>query len=205
MQSVDYINIGVLGMSGSGKTVMTEALIRPFDRLIVFDYQEDDAYDNYVVTTNLSSLEKAVKTQPEFAIALRGNTGFFIDSLHIVSQYARNCCIVFDEMSMYAPTRNMPEAMKEIICRGRRKGYVLIWNTQRPKGVNAEVRSQTHAYIVFCMMETLDADYFEVDPQEKLALKQLKVGQFRVYRDRNRLTKFLEQTGRQQSTYQLEF
>lgn len=190
-----FHTVGVLGMSGFGKTVMCEALIRPLNRVIIFDYQHDDKYDSYQIATTNKAFVELVSGEEDLAVAFRGKKLFeYLDAIEYTADNVRDVCILFDEMSMYAPVRQVPESIKEIFFRGRRKGYSLIWNSHRPHAVDISVRSQTHSYVVFRTIEPLDHKALQIPPIEIPGISSLAVGEYRVYRDKQAFAEFLKET-----------
>lgn len=186
-----FFILGILGMSGSGKSTFTEGIVRPLRRAVIFDYQHDDLFDGYEVVKSLKSYSDAV-ARDEFSVVFRAKrVTEYIEAIEHTADNVRDVSLVFDELAVYAPSRRAPEVMSEVFFRGRRRGYSIIWNSHRPQGVDVDIRSQTHTYCVFQTVEPNDIKFLEIPPIERRDIKNFKWGEFRLYRDANRFHKWL--------------
>lgn len=187
--------IGVLGMSGFGKTIFTEGLIRPCPRVAIFDYQDDDAYDNYTIVQDIAALSAETKGRDEFAVCFRGKRIYnYIEAIEYTAEKIRDAIIVFDEISVYAPAKKCPEVMNEFFFRGRRRGYKVLWNAQRAQSVDISVRAQTHAYVVFRTIEDHDLEYLKVPKIMWPEISNMDWGQYQIYRNKQAFLDFLKET-----------
>lgn len=184
---------GILGVPGSGKTVFAERMLRGQKRVIIIDYQHDEAFDHYEIITSLSELRAATVSYNEFNIVFRGKKDVdYYAAIDYITE-VRNVVILLDELSVYAPVRETPESIKELFFRGRRKGQVLIWTAQRAYTVSLDVRSVTHTFVVFQTQEERDLRYLQIEKKDYTKLRKLRVGQYIIVRSERMLIDYLKE------------
>jgi hypothetical protein len=182
-----FVTLGTLGMSGSGKTTFCEALVRPFPRVVILDWQDDDKFDSYERVT-LKTLPEAMR-RDEYAIVYRGESERpriieYVEAIEHVYDNGRNLVIYFDEIAEYAPHRRVPECVRGCFARGRRKGFTIIWNTHRLREVDPCIRAQTHAIALFKTTEEIDLEACKVPKIAWPDVAKFNVGEFRIYKDK---------------------
>ena len=187
-----HIKIGIVGISGYGKSVLTGKLLRQFDRVIAFDPTGDEMFDDENMTevyTN-KQLDFHLKNayESKYLIVLRPE--IFQEYYYMIQTAAQaaDCALIFDELAVFAPSnpRTSPiaidgeytNALYDIFLRGRKRGQSIIWNSQRGYSVNMTCRSQTHTYCVFRTIEERDLIAYGVPRPEFERVKRLKVGEF---------------------------
>jgi DNA helicase HerA-like ATPase len=160
--------IGIYGGRGQGKSTYTKALLKKYQRVVVFDpMREYAAISGFNKASNLHEVLTMVKRgkRVRYRIAYTPETTdlplalhelckllFAIQRPYFDGKSKLDCLLVVEELNMTAPSHNLPkgrEGFKASVLQGRHYGIEIIGITQRPKLVAPYFRDNAGKEIIF--------------------------------------------------------
>jgi energy-coupling factor transporter ATP-binding protein EcfA2 len=171
--------IVVAGQRGSGKSTITQTLLKPQSAILVYDPNEDDAYD-WIPNTVYSldgpkdshSLMRYIdwlQKRRESALAVRYVPGdedggsLFDDANKFcgIVWKGQNLWVVFEEIHQVVQTASpasMPPQLRKIVNRGRHKNISLISTGLRFAEIPRPITAGANLFIIFHTAEPLDVE-----------------------------------------------
>lgn len=189
-----YIQVGILGKTGFGKSTLTRELIQPIKRKIIVDphaQNEGYWYDCY----DLNSFIEMIENKNQFSINCIFEDTEDYAKLFVLCWHLENFLLVIDEISIFAESFKIDETLLKIITRGRLKNISLLWNTQRPALINRTLTSQAYVLISFRLNDIRDLAYLNLDKDLKEKLVNLaKFDYVFIYGSKNELNDFFKKS-----------
>ena len=160
----------IIGASGRGKSTKAKVLCKDYNRLIVFDTEEEYARDPaYIPCEKLSHVRDVLKSNWNnkcgFKIAFVPEASAETTELHHLCKLLmhlqepykrgtddRQIGLVVEEMDLSFPDTQLPRAIngqKSCALRGRKRGINMIGITQRPALVSTSFRGNADEMYVF--------------------------------------------------------
>lgn len=172
--------VGIIGVTGYGKTTFARKLLRKSDRLVVFDPQDD--FDELTPVSTLHELAHILQDE-EFRLAVRlENTDEYVQAAQVVGYY-RGIDLLIDEANIWTRPNFTPEPFKQLIFRGRRREIRVVWTSQRPGLVSRDLSSQSMYLVTFRLIEPRDLTYLPSRWRNRAEeLERLPVGEYRIIR-----------------------
>lgn len=168
----------VFGMTGSGKSTLTEKISTLFSRRVIFDrlHEWRGRVEGAVTVRNFEQFKAAYKhfyEQDFFTIIFEPQAGLpqeillemvnhTLHLIYMVEDHAKKgILVVFEEVWLYAPLHNIPVWFQETMLTGRHKRISVIGNSQRPASVSKVLVSQARHVFIGQFYEARDKKYFE--------------------------------------------
>lgn len=156
------------GMRGSGKTAHIRKVIKPINRLVIFDTLCKD-YTDGVTFHSMPELRNFwLKIyQGDFRMIYRPPVD---DENQIIEDIAeicdlclktKNLTLVVEELNIIFDKQRPPREFNKMIFGGRDPGVELISAAQRPIGFGRKITSQAQEFCVFVNTEPDDLKYFK--------------------------------------------
>lgn len=171
--------LGVLGMTGQGKSVWTRRYMSAFNRLFVFD-PLGDADVEYITVEQL--IEKYEKGDLNYGKHFRLGTissddiPFFTSVSFIIGNNlfcVEECALAFENAR-----GNLDSWWRELIFLGRHQSVSLLFTAQRSVSIPIAVRSQFTRLVSFRQIERADVswmrDYFADQTEDIPTLQELE-------------------------------
>lgn len=164
----------IFGMTGSGKSTLTQKIAVLFDRRIIFDRLNE--WDGENVAGDFDEFKKLYgefHTLDSFTIIFQPYSGMDADTLvqltdrilslifQVESYNAKGIALIFEEVWLYAPIHSIPPWFQEIMLTGRHHRISVIGNSQRPANVSKTLVSQSRHLFIGQFYESRDRKYFE--------------------------------------------
>jgi len=162
----------VYGRRGSGKSYMVKKMMRGYPRIIAFDpVAEYGKLRGWKTAHSLEELHKLIIAnwkkgfKISFPVAIHHQ-----QALHDLSVYVwelqegarQKIMIVAEELDKGFPSKQMKDSLYgfgQLIMQGRHRGVEIIGVTQRPKKVNADIRSNLEAAYFFRVRDEVDIKF----------------------------------------------
>lgn len=154
MRIVSWHTITVCGMKGTGKTTLEKNLLTKYDRVLVFDTDEEfPEFPQYIPETDSpKELDKVAKVV--------WNEG--------------NCLLLVSEAELYLPVNGtLPPHVFKLITRGRRRNIGLIADTRRIANLNKTVFGLSEHVFAFRHFAPTDIQYLSGFIPEAQGLRTL--------------------------------
>lgn len=182
---INFFQLGILGMTGTGKSYLTTQLIKHLvkhsDRIIVVDDLKQINIP-FQICFNLYEFIQAVIDRHEFKLILRFDDFNDYELAFAIIWLLNNSLLIIDELSLYCDPFSISESLRNISQRGRLKNISLIWNTQRPANISRNISSQNEFIISFRLQEIADLKFFYFDKSKSLQVQQLENRQYTLLR-----------------------
>jgi DNA helicase HerA-like ATPase len=133
----------IAGMTGSGKSVLTETLIKKHRRVIIYDSKDEYGEPEENQSINVSALGSFYFRTKDFAYACD------------LAFRAGNCVLVLDDAGDYLAKPLVP-AFEQMVREGRHKQVNIIVTTQRIPDLAPVARGQVDVIVVFRTTLPLD-------------------------------------------------
>lgn len=173
-------HVVAVGQTGSGKSVMMQALIRaaPVAPVFVMDSKADDGF----LTLNrpdetleifeggidkfLKYIKQPARKIPDYVVIRPplievtdpDTLDDYIGAIH--TMFNHKCVIVVDELYMLHKNGRAGPGLSGALTRGRSKGHSLFGATQRPSWISRFCISEMSHYFIFRLMEVDDRKRF---------------------------------------------
>lgn len=133
----------VVGVQGSGKTLLANELVFDHDRIIIVDQR--DEYSVGQAFTDFEAMALEAEKRERFVFVWKGDPKHVNDIFHLAFALER-ICILLEEATLY-PMEEHPLLRKAVLF-GRKPARIsIIANTQRPQLLEPDYRSQvTHVW-----------------------------------------------------------
>ena len=192
------------GMRGCGKTAHIRQVIKPLNRLVIFDTLSKD-YTDGVLFYDMPELRKFWRKiyQGDFRMIYRPRVD--LDEDQIIEDIAeicslclktKNLTLVVEELNIIFDTQRPPKEFNKMIFGGREPGVELISAAQRPIGFGRKITSQAQEFCVFVNTEPDDLKYFKeyLGTEAAQAIRNLEKYQYLkwVYGDGSRKWEILK-------------
>lgn len=181
--------VGIIGMSGCGKTYKVAKLIKNQKRVVVFDPTCDPAFDFLFMVEQYETLAESMSHE-EFQVVYRPETFDEFDTAFYIMPCFRDYCFVVDEVSFFADSHVIHPALRDIAYMKRRRQQIcLLWTSQRPKMVNLALTSQTTVFIAGYLDDSSSLDFLPAQWRSgelsKLRIAEYDgVGEFKIVKGR---------------------
>jgi len=133
----------IAGMTGSGKSVLTETLIKKYDRVIIYDSKDEYGEPDENQSINVSALGSFYFRTKDFSYACD------------LSFRAGNCVLVLDDAGDYL-AKPLESSFDKMVREGRHKQVNLIVTTQRIPDLAPIARGQVDVIVAFRTTLPLD-------------------------------------------------
>lgn len=188
---MSFYQLGIIGKTGFGKSLLCRNLIDDFSRVIVIDphdqFKDESLFSSYDIE--------------DFILKIGGKTNFRIKctfaspedeyNLFKICWNLQNYLLVIDEISLYADSYNINDYLNEIITRGRLRNISLLWNTQRPALISRTLTSQAWGLISFRLNDIADLKHISLPKADKEEILSLEKFNFKiVYGSANEMESF---------------
>lgn len=128
----------VVGVQGSGKTLLARELVFDHDRVIIVDQR--DEYEIGQAFTDFEAMALASEKLERFVFVWKGDPSRVNDIFHLAFALER-VCVLLEEATLY-PMEEHPLLRKAVLF-GRKPARIsIIANTQRPQLLEPDYRSQ---------------------------------------------------------------
>lgn len=152
----------VIGKRGSGKSVLTQHLIRDAKRLVVYDIMTEYVQGVTFDDTDISELVEFWRQvyRQSFRIIYRPlEAKAEIDWLARAVFALGDLTFVIEEIDSICTSFDMPVGMQAIIQRGRHRNIELIGVTPAPFGIHRDLTRQAKSIYIFKTNEPRDIQY----------------------------------------------
>lgn len=153
----------VLGMTGGGKSVITDGMTANDDRAVFYDTQCQD-FKKGVIFYDFKEFKRywLKHYKSKFRIIFRPDDpqAYFPEFCKLVWA-CKNLTMVTEEMSLLIENGKACPEFKKIIYQGRKEGIKFVGVTQRPRGIGKDLTSQAKEWIIFDMIEPDDLAYIK--------------------------------------------
>ena len=157
------------GMRGSGKTAHIRQVIKPINRLVIFDTLSKDYTDGVIFHSMIDLRKFWLKIYAgDFRMIYRPPVDD--DDDQIIEDIAeicslclktKNLTLVVEELNIIFDTQRPPKEFNKMVFGGRDPGVELIGAAQRPIGFGRKITSQAQEFCVFVNTEPDDLKYFK--------------------------------------------
>jgi DNA helicase HerA-like ATPase len=160
--------IEVFGMTGMGKSRWTREYLKPKERVIIMDTQNE--HDG-ILFDDLGAMIDHIRAYRTFRVRTEYPDDF--EMLCAIAFAAGNCTLVIEEAQRVLPPSRTspPDSFLNVVYRGRHPRVSLLLVSQRPTTVHIAARSQWNRIICFRQTEPADVDwitnvsgYGDIDP-----------------------------------------
>lgn len=153
--------IGLCGRRYQGKTFLAKKFLDAAPRAITYEWKREEKFAGYTQVNSYDPL-KAIMAQPTWKIAYHpkstdGDLPWFCDML----RWTGNCIVLFDECQEYMNSAYAPDSIRSLIGISRHLGLHLVFATQRPINLNANMLSQATDLYCFQLQHYLDIERIE--------------------------------------------
>ncbi len=175
----------VLGRTGSGKTYwIRETLIPTWRRAIVVDTEQMD-YERLPAVSLRSALRYA-KGDKAFHVRVlaRGDHSeadlAMIDDLcYGLLEVGHDVLVVFDEATDFSDAHRIPESLRGLVRKARKRNISTVMGTQRPAMLSKDAYTQASHLVIFYLSD-YDTDAIkEYAPWVKEHISQIPYGSYR--------------------------
>lgn len=157
------------GMRGSGKTAHIRQVIKPINRLVIFDTLGKD-YTDGVMFYDMPELRKFWRKiyRGDFRMIYRPRVD--LDDDQIIEDIAEICdlclktenlTLVVEELNIIFDKQRPPREFNRMVFGGREPCVETIGAAQRPIGFGRKLTSQAQEFCVFVNREPDDLKYFK--------------------------------------------
>ena len=174
-----YIQLGILGKTGFGKSYLTNKLIKKIKRKIIVDPHaqfEGKYFDCY----SLEQFIEQVENKEKFSVNCIFEDISDYERLFFLLWHLSDYLLIIDEVTIFATNYNIDTNLLKILTRGRLKNISVLWNTQRPGLINRTLTSQAYVLISFRLNDIRDLAYLNLDKTEKQELIDLKKYTYKI-------------------------
>ena len=182
---MDNAIITVVGKKGSGKTFLTREILKDWNRVLVVDPM-GEYRRNFETPQGLASSCRSIVSafdKREFRISAQGlDPG---DSMRLLSLAweIRDFVLVVEEAGLLCSPFEFPEAISQVVLRGRHRGISQIYTAQRASTIHRNITSQSDLIVTFRQHEPRDISYLKNFIPDAETLKDLDDYQIRAYGD----------------------
>ena len=148
-------HVVVLGSTGSGKTYFVRNCLLPlFDRVLIFDSEDMDFTD--FPTLSLWQVKRFSRSNYRFygKIVLTGKLDLDEPVIEEVCDallaHGHDMAVYIDEVTDFSDARSIPDPLRALIRKGRKRGISVIVGTQRPAMLSKDYYGNSqHRFIFF--------------------------------------------------------
>lgn len=146
------MRIGIVGNTGSGKTVFTKKLFQnlknSYKRIIIVD--DLHQFYEFDYSTDIKTFVDSINGKKKFVERVSFENFSDYDKLFfVIWSFIPNSLVIIDELALFCDSYNVSNNLRNIFQRGRPRGISVIWNTQRLANVNVNLVSQVDFLISF--------------------------------------------------------
>lgn len=168
----------IFGMTGSGKSTLTEQVTGLFQRRVIFDRLQEwrgripgaitvrsfeqfrEAYKKVYMLDEFTLVYEPMPGTPQDRLLI--DTDNILCLVYQVEAYGKKgLSFIFEEVWLYAPLHGIPEWFQETMLTGRHHRISIVGNSQRPAHVSKTMVSQSRHVFVGQFYESRDKKYFE--------------------------------------------
>ncbi len=158
-------HICVTGVTGSGKTFgVKNAWLPPFPRVIVVDTEGFDFEDFPKVDVRHALKLADSEYRFHVRILLSGHADqdwASVDSLcYGLLDKGHDLAVYFDEVTDYSTATSIPDSMRALIRKSRKRGISVIVGTQRPQFLNKAFLSNS-VHRIYYYMSDYDSEHIK--------------------------------------------
>lgn len=143
--------VAVVGMTGSGKTVLVKKFCQQYNRAVFIDFKKENSdLENTLITSNYEEAIKHIDSNSNFFIVLQPldlNEETFDQFCEEIFN-RNNLTLIFDEIYFICFPK-VCEFHGKLIRMGRSKGIGLVHCTQRPNYVDQALLSESNHFFIF--------------------------------------------------------
>lgn len=148
-------NVSFIGMSGSGKTYGAIAFIKQLPRPVLILQDGTDAqFDDFEQVPNVPKFLEWLKHGKTNVVVATAYTKEIAEIWFKAASAVSPVTLYVDEAGLYVREK-LPTSLAAMLFQGRRIGQHVIWSTQRPQLVHADLRSGTQYIFAFSMQDEL--------------------------------------------------
>lgn len=164
--------IGVLGMTGYGKTEFVKSLLPRINRYIVFDPQHE--YPGLVLDSAAAVGRHVAECgMLPFSIAYRPRSDADAAAFFRLAAAIRFYTLILEEAEEVANTNRIDEYVARIVSYGRHDAISLIWVSRQPKELSAKLRRQSETVVSFRLSDPLDLEWCRKRGFEPAAIEEI--------------------------------
>lgn len=152
-------HIIALGKTGSGKTYyLKNGLLKSVHRVLIID-TEDMEFDEYALAKGdpkhvVKHIPKPEENNYRWRVVPpKGNKVEFVDSISgelLDAENARHSWIVFEEVTDYSDAYSIPDNMRDLIRKARKRNITVALTSQRTAGINKWLwENASHKFIFY--------------------------------------------------------
>jgi len=173
----------IMGMTGSGKTVLAEQLLKHRRFVVVHDFKHSPSISKWNGYKQYTKLSDLIRAKEEKLIYTPDHTE--IENEEIINAFfrwifeRRNTTLYVDEVYGVCPNGRAPFYYNSCIVQGRELGISVFSSTQRPKRIPQTVLSESDNYYVFRLLLPDDRDKVKgILPFDEKLLTSIKTHRF---------------------------
>ena len=178
-------HIVVLGQTGSGKTFyLKNALLKTVRRVLIIDTEEKEFNDYALAKGNPSHIVRSIPKPKEKNFRWRAvppvaGQDEYIDELCnelLDAPNAEHSWIVFEEVTDYSDAFTIPDGMRSLVRKARKRKITVACTSQRPAGINKWLYENSQHKFLFYTDPDEQSRMKRLTPVTALALAQIKYG-----------------------------
>jgi len=150
----------IIGMTGSGKSVLTKLLIQKFNRVIIVDpgdeYEANETFYNFP-----ECLDYFSDLPREFVVACRFDSENELNALYRMVYNVGNILLVVEDVTQYLESTDRNKDFDKLISFGRHRQIHLIGISQRLVELSRKYRGQVTSLFTFRQQDPHDLDVME--------------------------------------------
>jgi len=149
----------VVGTTGAGKTYFAKnALLPVYPRIIVVDTEDYD-FEEFPVVSVKKAVRLAQSDTPIFfcRVVLSGVLSRDIDSINSLCYgllaHGHDVVVYFDEVTDYSDAHHIPDSLRALVRKGRRRPITVMVGSQRPAMISKDFWGNTLHKWIFALSD----------------------------------------------------